>query len=533
MNTLRARQLQAQARRPHREGGRGDQAWASAGAAIFQSFVRPAGSIAAAPAAAQEQPICAVGPGQRCLHALTDKGQNERLYAYERGVQERFGAIVPALQEIAALQHERDFVGRAQTIAETRLGFGLPPPVLADAWIKQLDMRALYAWCVFRTYLAVANQQIETSAAEQNAVEQAKRFFLDCGFHEVDISPCADGRLKGLERFVLRLPLHALRSTKAYAGALFDVEGDLARWQRIELRRHRAADPNPAGEDTRYLKVAVYHLSSSKPCQEGCAAHGSDEGAAAAAALHRLNALRRAVEVSFPGATLDILLIGVDTDTDSIKIHLPDGRGAISLARYIDSAEVYRATLGMAAENAGRTVDALIDRAIGAAGAGQGEGEPRAGMRRFITHLLVSNLAQIEYVIHYHGGRYADIGHQECFIAVGANQDAIQLRNLAYYAHLDTVEEGAADVDVGVKIFRGLNVAHGLPIPVVVHYRYNEQVPGSRERAIERCRRVGGALLARHAELAADGLLHCAMTVRGKAKGSRLELIEDPAVQGH
>lgn len=513
------------------------QAFALAGAESSPSFasllVRPAAAHGLAPSGGQEQPICAVGPGQRCLHALTDKGQNERLFAYERGVKERFDNIVPVLQEIAALQHQRDFVSRAQTIAATRLGFGLPTAVLEDAWIKQLDMRALYAECVFQTYMAVANQQIETSAAERNAVEQARRFFLDCGFHEVDISPCADGRLKGLERFVLRLPLHALRSTKAYAGALFDVEGDLARWQRIELRRHRDADPNPASEDTRYLKVAVYHLSSSKPCQEGCAAHGSDDGAAAEAALSRLNALRRAVEVSFPGASLDILLVGVDTDTDSIRIHLPDGRGNISLARYIASAEVYRATLGMDARSASQAVDAMIDQVTHTEGAGRGQGEPRAGMRRFLTHLLVSNLAQIEYVIHHHGGRYADIGHQECFIAVGANQDAIQLRNLAYYAHLDTVEEGAADVDVGVKIFRGLNVGHGLPIPVVVHYRYNEQVPGSRERAIERCKRVRQALLARHAELAASGLLHCAMTVRGKARGSRLELVGDAVAQGH
>jgi len=30
-------------------------------------------------------------------------------------------------------------------------------------------------------------------------------FFQSCGYHTVDISPCADGRLQGLLPFVLRL----------------------------------------------------------------------------------------------------------------------------------------------------------------------------------------------------------------------------------------------------------------------------------------------------------------------------------------
>ena len=46
----------------------------------------------------------------------------------------------------------------------------------------------------------------------------------------------------------------------------------------------------------------------------------------------------------------------------------------------------------------------------------------------------------------------------------------MHLRNLTYFAHLDTVEEGAPDLDVGVKIFRGLNVSRDLPIPVVVRF---------------------------------------------------------------
>ena len=108
--------------------------------------------------------------------------------------------------------------------------------------------------------------------------------------------------------------------------------------------------------------------------------------------------------------------------------------------------------------------------------------------------LLINNLSQIEYVCKNWGGRYPDVGHAERFISVGDGFEAFQLRNLAYFAHLHTVEEGAPDMDVGIKIFKKLNLAHGLPIPVVIHFRYDSRVPGCRERTVERCQRVKRAL---------------------------------------
>ena len=90
-----------------------------------------------------------------------------------------------------------------------------------------------------------------------------------------------------------------------------------------------------------------------------------------------------------------------------------------------------------------------------------GRSAPETGMRRLIERLLLNNLSQIDYVCENHQGRYADIGHAERFISIGDGFEEVHLRNLAYFGHMHTVEEGAADMDVGIKIFTRLNVARG------------------------------------------------------------------------
>jgi hypothetical protein len=110
----------------------------------------------------------------------------------------------------------------------------------------------------------------------------------------------------------------------------------------------------------------------------------------------------------------------------------------------------------------------------------------------------------------------------------------LQLRNKFYFAHLDTVEEGAPDLDVGIKIFTGLNVSRGLPVPVLVHFHYASRVPGARERAIGRCRRVRAAIESRYASLHAQGLLHCQMAVSDQDGSERCAWIDASTVtSGH
>jgi carboxysome shell carbonic anhydrase len=448
-------------------------------------------------------------------HPLTRSDENARLYAYEQRVKSAFDAIVPTLKRVSALQHEEGFEEHAQVISRQQLGFELPEEVLADAWVDQLDMRRLFAWCVFKTYRRYCDDFFTTDPLGSEDEQGFQAFLQECGFHTLDLSPCADGRLAHVIRYVLRLPYRAVRR-KSYAGALFDIEDSLAKWTETELLRYREGRPNTADAPTRYLKTVVYHYSSVDPEHEGCAAHGSDDTRAAQAGLDRLLSFQRAVQNSYCcGASIDLLLIGLDTDTDAIRVHIPDANGEISLVRFVDARELYDRSRQMTAPQARAYIDEQVRRTADA---------PR-GMVRLIARLLEQNLSQIDYVRGYVGAHYPDIGHAERFIGAGIGFEEVQLRNLTYFAYLDTVEEAAPDLDVGIKIFSRLNVAHGLPIPVVVRYDYHGQVPGARERAVEHCRRVAGALRSRYAELAERGLLHTLLVIRDCNAGGCIEVL--------
>ena len=481
--------------------------------------MRRPGAVGGSPQAATT-PRAAVpgGPGQ---HALTREDENVRLFDYEQRVKSSFDAIVPVLKRISALQHEADFETRAQRIARDELGFELPQTILADAWVEQLDMRRLFAWCVFETYRRYCDDFFTADplrSTGSGSTDEAgfTAFLQECGFHTLDVSPCADGRLAHVIRYVLRLPYRQVRR-KSYAGALFDIEDSLEKWVETEMLRYREGRPNTADAPTRYLKAVVYHHSSVDPHHEGCAAHGSDTRRAAAGGLEKLLGFQQAVENSFCcGASFDLLLIGLDNDTVAIRVHVPDGQGVIDLERHVDALEIYDATRGLDATGA----QARIAEGVQSVAA-----DVAPGMARLVGQLIENNLSQIEYVRRFHNGHYSDIGHAERFIGAGIGFEEVQLRNLTYFAYLDTVEEATQHLDVGVKIFSKLNVAHGLPIPVVVRYDYHGQVPGARERAVEHCERVANALNARYADLAARGLLHTLQVVRDCNAGGRIETL--------
>lgn len=467
------------------------------------------------------------GLSNSTAHPFTRIDENARLFSYEEQVKQTFAHIEPALRRISALQHEADFVERAQIVAKSELDFELPEALLADSWIKPLDIGRLYTWCVFETFRQMSDDFFTNKPLADADDTEFQRFLEQCGFHSLDVSPCADGRLAHVIRYVLRLPYKGVRR-KSYAGAMFDVEDSLQKWTETEMLRHREGRPNHAAAPTRYLKVAVYHHSSSQPDCEGCAAHGSDTRKAAMAALARLQEFRRGVENSFCcGASIDLLLIGIDTDSDVIRLHLPDAQGEIDVANYIDAAELYQATRSGGSANA----EALVMDYLAQQCTARGVTLAAAGMLRLAARLLCGNLSQIDYVRQYHDGCYRDIGHQECFIGMGIGFEEVQLRNLTYFAYLQTVEEGAKDMDVGIKIFTGLNVVRGLPIPVVIRYDYHGQVPGARTRAEARCRQLDEALRNRYRDYSERGLLHTLLMVRdcrddasAEVVGSSLEL---------
>jgi len=476
-------------------------------------------------------PATPSSPG--ALHPLSDAAANALLRAYEQGTLDAFDRIVPVLKRLSALQHEADFVAQAQRLAQAELGYQLPVPILENAWTSQLDMRTLFAWCVFEAYERTSIDFFEADplAGQDGAAdaEAFNAFLLDCGFHLLDITPCADGRLAHAIAYSLRLPFSSVRR-RSHAGAMFDVENTVNRWVKTEHRRYREGLPNPAHADTRYLKVVVYHFSSKDPCHEGCAAHGSDDKAAAAQGLQRLRDFQQAVENSFCcGASVDLLLIGMDTDTDAIRVHVPGRDGSTDLETWLDARQVYEATRSLGPAQGRERIQQLVREAAAS--------QPDDGMVALVARLLEHNLSQIDYVRQFHGGSYSDFGHAERFIGVGIGFKEIHLRNLTYFAYMDTVEEGAPDLDVGVKIFKGLNVSRGLPIPVVLRFDYHGAVPGARERAIQHCQRVQTAIRSRYSDLCAQGLLHTLLTVRDRDRPVPAETIgssvEIPSGGGH
>ena len=458
-----------------------------------------------------------VGRRRGRQHPLVDDRENERLFRYEDGVKQSFDRITPVLKQISAFQSDADFEDRAQQVAERELGFALPREILADAWISRLDMRRLFAWCVFETYRRYCDEFFSQDPLATAAAEDFAGFLQGCGFHTLDISPCADGRVAHVIRYVLRLPQDQVRR-RSYAGATFDVEDSIQKWVEVEMLRYREGRPNLADAPTRYLKTVVYHFSSVDPEHQGCAAHGSDTALAASEGLKQLEAFRQAIENSYCcGASIDLLLIGMDTDTDSIRVHVPDGQGQTDLGRYVDSLALFGQTAGLGSSEALATVEKAVADAANATA---------EGMQRFIVRLLENNFSQIAYVRDYHGASYDDIGHAERFIGAGIGFEEVQLRNLMYFAYLNTVEEAAKDMDVGVKIFSGLNAAHGLPIPIVVRFDYHGQVPGAKERAVERCGQVAHAVTTRYARIFERGLLHVMQVVRDCTGTGPIEVVD-------
>ena len=464
-------------------------------------------------------------------HFLSDLNENSRLNAYESEVKGKFDRIVPLLKQISSIQYEQDFVLRAKKLALSELGFELPIHLLEKAWIRSLDMRALFAWCVFESHRHISNQFFNLDPllgrGDSSNAKDFQSFLNDCGFHLLDITPCADGRLAHTIAYVLRIPFSSVRR-RSHAGALFDIENTVNRWVKTEHLRYREGVPNSSHQPTRYLKIVTYHFSSLDSLNQGCAAHGSNDELAAEAGYQRLLHFREAIENSFCcGASVDLLLIGLDTDTDAIRVHVPDLESKMDLNKWISVSDIYQDTRHLSSEDAIELISQRVEESS--------PSRTEKGMVKFITRIITNNISQIDYVRQYHNGNYLDAGHAERFIGVGIGFKEVHLRNLTYFAHLETVEEGSPDLDVGIKIFKGLNVSKDLPIPVVVRFDYSGNVPGARERAIDDCKRVNNAISNRYKDLVQEGLLHTLLTVRDRDQKAPAEVVGsslDPVLQG-
>jgi len=463
-------------------------------------------------------------------HSLTNSLDNEKLSKYENEVKGRFDNIVPLLKRVSSLQNELDFIEKAQSLCRKELGYELPLHILEKAWVGNVDMRSLFAWCVFQSHQLTSNEffnsdPLNGSENSQDA-KSFQAFLYECGFHLLDITPCSDGRLAHAISFALRIPFSSVRR-RSHAGALFDIEKTVNRWVKTEHSRYRESSPNPPNEPTRYLKSVIYHFSSVDPSHQGCAAHGSNDELAASQGLQRLLDFREAVENSFCcGASVDLLLIGIDTDTDAIRVHTPSKTNEVDLKAWVCANEIYKETQSLNSQESLQKIQENVRSVC--------PGETDLNMVRFISRLISNNISQIDYVKNFHDGGYKDAGHAERFIGVGIGFKEIHLRNLTYFAHLDTVEQGAPDLDVGVKIFKGLNNSRNLPIPIVIRFDYSGSVPNARERALSDCKRVNQAIKSRYRDLIDEGSLHTFLTIRDRDKKAPAEVVGsslDPVTQ--
>ena len=454
-------------------------------------------------------------------HPLTNSLENEKLIQYENEVKGRFDNIVPLLKKVSSIQNDLDFIDKAQKLCRTELGYELPLHILEKAWVGNVDMRSLFSWCVFQSHQLTSNEffnsdPLNGSKNSQDA-ESFQAFLYDCGFHLLDITPCADGRLAHAISFALRIPFSSVRR-RSHAGALFDIEKTVNRWVKTEHGRYREASPNPSTDPTRYLKSVIYHFSSVDPAHQGCAAHGSNDELAASEGLQRLLDFREAVENTFCcGASVDLLLIGIDTDTDAIRVHTPSKNNEVDLKSWVCANQIYQETQSLNSQESLQKIQEKLKSVC--------PGETDPGMVMFITRLISNNISQIDYVKNFHDGSYKDAGHAERFIGVGIGFKEIHLRNLTYFAHLETVEQGAPDLDVGVKIFKGLNNSRNLPIPIVIRFDYSASVPHARERALADCHRVNEAINSRYRELIDVGSLHTFLTIRDRDKKAPAEVV--------
>ena len=436
---------------------------------------------------ADRRPSFAVAPSG---HPLAEPAISAALAARAQEIDRAFAAIEPVLVGLAPRQFEPGFAQRAAAELEGALGVTIEAERLRAAWNTPLDMPALHASSVLRTFARL----VERGAARPPSLEEGEpvaEVIRRFGFHAVDVSTCADGRLGGLLDHVLRVPPAIVTARRSFAGAMFDVEEAIARFERVELGRWREGRPNPASEPTRYLKLGVYHFSSLDPGHEGCAAHGSDERRAASALLGRLEdfaegVARRHGENARPA----ILLVGVDTDTDAIRVHVPDAAGRIDLDRALSSGELHAATRELPRAEAKEEIRRRVAAAIGVAP----DDPATEGMRWFCGYLLKNNIAQVEAVLARFGGPYPDRGHGERLIVVGDPIDDVQLRNLAFQAQMRSIEEGEGDLAVGTRLLGERLGPAGLAVPVLVLQTFDAALPGAAERAAGRARLMLRAL---------------------------------------
>lgn len=437
-------------------------------------------------------------------HAAADSNTEAALTRAAQALERRFGAIEPLLRELAPLAAGDDFAARAERLAAERLGVGLAPALWRDAWQGGHALGSLYAALVW----ACADAATAQAQPDTAAIDATRSLLHGCRCHHVQVAAGGDARLASLLTEALRLPPSDIVQRRNAAESTQDA---LQAWTAAELQHQRRAAAGTAGAGWRMLRLGVYAFSCLRPL----GLHALPERDAAQAALLALEDVREAVRSVYGGA-LDIVLLGIDTDRDALRVHVPDSLGGLSLYRSVDAAELVQHNRGLDAAAVQAAVVQALQQAPQAHGAwSAGEGAPREDMLRLLAALLQANLAQIDRVAERHGGCYPELHEAPRLAVVGEPIEPLALRNLAATVPL----QGMAETASAVERLAGVHAGGALPLPVAVHQRYDTRIPGDRERAGARVQRLQQALAARLSTLSNSPRLAWRASVQALGSG--------------
>ncbi len=474
------------------------------------------------------------GDRRDAAHPFAEAALERALAERRLAIETTFARIEQDLQNLAAATAQTGHIGHALQHLATAYSLEFSDAPQQFRWTRPLPWGRVYAHCVLARFVELVRRGGIGHLFSQHEGEPVETLIERFGFHAIDIVPCADGRLAGLTEHILRIPQAVITSRRSYAGAMFDLDAAIEAWRAIELERYRHGCPNPATAPTRYLKIGVYHRSGSQPHHEGCAAHGSDDHRAQSALLERLREFRSAI-ATLHGGEVALLLVGVDTDNDAIRVHVPDARGEVAVERYLDSNDLRHLTRALSREAA-----KLMIRERVASCAGVAIDDPAtAGMRWLCGYLLKNNIPQVEAVEALYGEHYPELGHAERLIVAGDPIDEVQLRNLAFQTQFTTLEEGERDMAVGLGILGHAHAPRGLAVPVLSVARYDNRLSGARQRAVIRAERMAAAILARHGHKPGQPIVVRAAVIDTAGhieftSAARLDCAElQPATEGH